>query len=215
MQPKTKQSQPRVGRPSPAMVVALIALVCALTGTAWAASGLAKNSVGTRQLKTKAVTTGKIASNAVNSTKVANNSLSGADINLSALGTVPNATNAVSAGNAGTVGGHSAACPPGTVLIRGLCFDSSANPQVPNLKAAADACAAKGGYLPTPMALYSIRSVVNLGTGTGTDHQFTDSFYANDTGGAYYTVVIDGSGALTQQEVTSPGHYVCAYPLIR
>lgn len=41
-------------RPSPAMVVALVALVCALTGTAWAALG--KNSVGTKQLKSNAVT---------------------------------------------------------------------------------------------------------------------------------------------------------------
>jgi hypothetical protein len=201
------------GRPSPAMVVALVALVCALTGTAFAALG--KNSVGTRQLKGKAVTTGKIANNAVNGAKVADGSLTGSDINLNALGTVPSAINAGNAGEASTVGGHAASCPASTTLIRGVCFDSSSNPVVANLKAAADACAAKGGYLPTPMELYSIRGVINLGTGAGTDHQYTDSYYANDTGGAYFTVVIDGTGSLTQQEITSPGHYVCAYPLVR
>jgi len=195
------------------MIVAIIALVLALTGTAFAALG--KNSVGTRQLKSKAVTTGKIANNAVNAAKVADRSLTGADINIAALGTVPKATSADSAGNAGTVGGHSASCPAGTVLLRGTCFDSSPSPQASSLQQAADACAAKGGYLPTPMALYSTRSVINLGSGIGTDHTYTDSFYGNTTGGSYRTIVIDGTGALSEQEPNAAARYVCAYSLVR
>src|SRR5512133_308994 len=63
-------------RPSPAMVVACIALLVALTGTSFAAVGaLAPNSVGTLQLKPNAVTNTKIKNNAVNSSKVANRSL--------------------------------------------------------------------------------------------------------------------------------------------
>jgi hypothetical protein len=199
--------------PSPAMIVAIIALVLALTGTAFAALG--KNSVGTRQLKSKSVTTGKIANNAVNAAKVADHSLTGAEINIGALGTVPKATSADSAGNAGTVGGHSASCPANTVLLRGTCFDSSPSPQVSSLQSAADACAAKGGYLPTPMALYSTRSVINLGSGIGTDHTYTDSFYGNTTGGSYRTIVIDGTGALSEQEPNAAARYVCAYALVR
>jgi hypothetical protein len=85
-------------RPSPAMVVALIALVCALTGTAWAALG--KNSVGTKQLKNNAVTTAKIKKEAVTAKKVKKHSLTGQNIDLAKLGTVPSATNATSAVNA-------------------------------------------------------------------------------------------------------------------
>jgi hypothetical protein len=195
------------------MAVAMIALVLALSGTAFAALG--KNSVGTRQLKSKAVTTGKIASNAVNAAKVADHSLTGAEINLAALGTVPKATSSDSAGNANTVGGHSASCPANTVLLRGVCFDSSPSAQVGSLQSAADACAAKGGYLPTPMALYSTRSVINLGSGVGTDHTYTDSYYGNTTGGSYRTIVIDGTGALSEQEPNAAARYVCAYPLVR
>jgi hypothetical protein len=195
------------------MVVAMIALVLALTGTAFAALG--KNSVGTRQLKSKAITTGKIANSAVNGAKVADHSLTGAEINIGALGTVPHATSADSAGNANTVGGHSAACPPATVLLRGVCFDSSPSPQVSSLQAAADACASKGGYLPTPLALYSTRGVINLGSGVGTDHTYTDSFYGNTTGGSYRTIVIDGTGALSEQEPGAAARYVCAYALVR
>jgi hypothetical protein len=216
MQREMKQHGDRrwIGRPSPAMVVALVALICALTGTAYAALG--KNSVGSRQLKAKAVTTGKIADNAVNGAKVAKGSLTGEDINLSALGTVPAATTATSAGNANTVGGHSASCPAGTTLIRGICFDSAANPVANSLQEAADACAAKGGYLPSPMELYSARGVLNLGTGVGTDHQYTDSFYYDaSTGSNPSTVTVDGTGAIAQQATGSPSRYTCAYPLVR
>jgi hypothetical protein len=195
------------------MVVAIIALVLALCGSAFAALG--KNSIGTRQLKSKAVTTGKIANNAVNATKVADHSLTGADINIGALGTVPRATSADTAGNASTVGGHSASCPGSTVLLRGICFDSSPGPLAGSVQAAADACAAKGGYLPTPLALYTTRGVINLGSGIGTDHTYTDSFYGNTTGGSYRTIVIDGTGALSEQETNGAAHYVCAYPLVR
>lgn len=80
--------------PSPAMV----ALICALTGTAWAALG--KNSVGTKQLKNGAVTSGKIKKEAVTAAKVKKHSLTGANLNLAKLGTVPSATNATNAVNA-------------------------------------------------------------------------------------------------------------------
>ena len=86
-----------------------------------------KNSVGAKQLKAKAVTTGKIANNAVKSANVVDHSLTGEDINIRALGTVPSAANADQTGNADTVTGHAAACPGGTTLIRGVCFDSSSN----------------------------------------------------------------------------------------
>jgi FtsP/CotA-like multicopper oxidase with cupredoxin domain len=199
------------------MVVAVIALIAALAGTAVAAKRiqLPKNSVGARQLKRKAVTTGKLANNAVNGRKVANNSLTGADINLGALGTVPAATEAAHAGDANTISGHSASCPAGTTLIRGVCFDSVSNGPASNLKSATEACAAKGGYLPTPMQLYSVKGILNLGTGVGSDQQLTDAVYADDGGGTYWTITVDGSGALERQEISNPGRYFCVYPLIR
>src|ERR1700692_3295556 len=92
-----------------AHVTSTIALFLVLSGaTAFAAGQLGKNSVGSRQIKAKSVTTGKLANNSVNGAKVANGSLTGEDINIGALGTVPSATSAANAGNANTVGGHSA-----------------------------------------------------------------------------------------------------------
>jgi|SRR5579859_2459716 len=54
----------KIPRPSPALVVAVLALLIALSGTAYAAVTLAPNSVGTAQLKNGAVTLTKIASSA-------------------------------------------------------------------------------------------------------------------------------------------------------
>jgi hypothetical protein len=52
----------RIGfrRPSPSMVVALVALLAALAGTSYAAVQLPANSVGTKQLKKNAVTGKKV-----------------------------------------------------------------------------------------------------------------------------------------------------------
>jgi hypothetical protein len=47
-------------RPSPAMVVALIALMVAMGGTGYAATRLPRNSVGSKQIKRNAVSTSKV-----------------------------------------------------------------------------------------------------------------------------------------------------------
>jgi hypothetical protein len=201
-------------RPSPALIVSIIALIAALAGTSYAAvNQLPKNSVGTKQLKSKSVTTGKIANNAVTGVKVAANTLTGADVNLSQLGTVPSASNAQSGNDANTVGGHAAACPGGSTLIRGVCYDLALNAPVAGVKAAATACQAKGGYLPTPMQLFSIRDVVNLGSGVAPDYAVSDQYYADNTN--YKTITVDGSGKMEELGITSPTKYICAYELVR
>jgi len=222
-----KSMRQRIGRPSPALVIAMVALITSLTGSAWAAFGdqafrrnkkprIAKNSVGTRQLKAKAVRTGKIARNAVNSAKVKNNSLTGADINVNKIGVVPSAISAAHASNADTLGAnHGAACPPGSTLIRGLCFDLALNPAVGGVKSAATACAAKGGYLPTPMELYSVRNVINLGTGIPPNYAVADQYYANTVGVNYRTVVVDGAGKIEEVPTEANTQYICAYELVR
>jgi hypothetical protein len=88
----------KIKRPSPALIVAIIALIAALTGTAWAALG--KNSVGSKQLKKNAVTSAKIKNNAITTAKIKNGAITGAKVQAGSLGTVPNATNAVNATNA-------------------------------------------------------------------------------------------------------------------
>jgi hypothetical protein len=102
-------------RPSPAMVVACIALLVALTGTSFAAVGaLAPNSVGTLQLKPNAVTNTKIKNNAVNSSKVANRSLLRSDFAPGQLPAGPTGPQGP-AGPAGPAGAAGAAGPAGVI----------------------------------------------------------------------------------------------------
>jgi hypothetical protein len=122
-------------RPSPALVIALIALFVSLSGVAYGvATGsidsreiaqntirsgdLRNNDVRSRDLRNNEIRTGDVRNNEVrgvdirNSTvqgrEVALNTLTGDDINESRLGKVPSATSAdqaTSAGDASTVGG--------------------------------------------------------------------------------------------------------------
>jgi hypothetical protein len=107
-------------RPSPAMVVACIALLVALGGTSYAIQALPQNSVGTQQLKNNAVASKKIQNGAVNSNKVKNGSLLRADFKA---GQLPGATN-VTVVTSGPPNGFGvvnpvATCPAGQVATGG------------------------------------------------------------------------------------------------
>jgi hypothetical protein len=100
-------------RPSPAMIVACLALLVALGGTSVAAvSQLARNSVGTPQLRNGAVTNPKIANNAINSAKVRPRSLLRSDF---AAGQLP----AGPVGPQGPAGPAGAAGPAGPAGVIG------------------------------------------------------------------------------------------------
>ena len=112
-------------RPSPAMVVALVALCVALAGTATALPGRARvkkddiaraavrsdhiksSAVQSKHIRSRAVTRSKIARRAVSSDVVGQDALTGANIVESSLSTVPGATNATNAANAAKVNGRS------------------------------------------------------------------------------------------------------------
>ncbi len=95
-----------------ANVIATLALFIAIGGSAYAATQLKKNSVGTKQIKNQAVTAAKIQNGAItgaqvkggslSGSNVANNSLTGTQINSSTLGKVPTAQTADTAQTAQT-----------------------------------------------------------------------------------------------------------------
>ena len=83
----------------------MIALFVAIGGVSWAAtkigtSDIKNGAVTAKKLHKGAVTKTKLHGNSVKSGKVIDNSLTGADINESTLGTVPNASHANNADNA-------------------------------------------------------------------------------------------------------------------
>ena len=87
-----------------ANVISCLALFVALGGAAYAATKLPANSVGTKQLK----------KNAVTGSKVKSHTLTGHNIDLAKLGTVPSASNAVTSGTA------NALAPPEAIHLVGM-----------------------------------------------------------------------------------------------
>ena len=102
----------RLRPPSPAMVVACLALAVALSGGAYAVStALPRNSVGPTQLK----------ANAVNSAKVQNRSLRAVDF---AIGQIP-------AGPRGPAGAAGPQGPPGTSGLQQISSTGASNSTTP------------------------------------------------------------------------------------
>ncbi len=109
---------PRRFRPSPALVISLIALFVSVSGVAWAAatigtSDIKNGAVTAAKLHTDAVTSpkikngavggAKIKNNAVNGAKVADGSLGTADLKNGAVNKAKISSNAVGADELGTV----------------------------------------------------------------------------------------------------------------
>jgi len=102
-------------RPSPAMIVACLALLMALGGTSVAAvNQLGRNTVDTPQLVNGAVTNPKIRNNAINSSKVANRSLLRSDFAPGQLPAGPVGPQGP-AGPTGAAGAAGAAGPAGVI----------------------------------------------------------------------------------------------------
>jgi len=106
-------------RPSPAMVVACLALIVALGGTSVAAVSqlVPRNSVGPRQIQSGAVTNPKLRNNAVTSAKVRNRSLLRADFAPGQLPAGPTGPQGP-AGPAGAAGPAGPAGAIGAITVR-------------------------------------------------------------------------------------------------
>jgi hypothetical protein len=108
----------RRGRPSPAMAVAFVALLAALSGTAVALPGqstvdsgdlkrgavkssdIARAAVTGSKIQNGAITGSKLQNGTITGAKIANDTITGAQINDSTLGTIPRAERANTAGTA-------------------------------------------------------------------------------------------------------------------
>jgi hypothetical protein len=100
-------------KPSPAMAVAFVALLAALSGTAIALPGsntvnsgdIKNNTIRSKDIRNGTVAGRDVKNGSVKSADVGNDSLTGTDINESTLGQVPSADTANSAATANALGG--------------------------------------------------------------------------------------------------------------
>ena len=151
LEPGGKNMRQGLGRLTPATIVALLALVAALAGSAYAAGRIDGRTVKVKSLPGNRLKLGSVPANRLKpgaiptaATAPISEPITGSQIDERSLGQVPSAgyadvagyaqsaidaetaLNAVNAVNAQTVNGHGAGCLPGTTPFAGACWQTSA-----------------------------------------------------------------------------------------
>jgi hypothetical protein len=153
-----------VRRPSPATVIAVIALVVAMSGGAYAALRPAKNSVTSRSIRNGQVKTADLANGAVNSAKVADGSLESGDLAQGAL--APEATIPITPNPLGSTD----PCETGQV---GIFCGIAAETPTPSQWVNAGGGFAEGGYYRDGEGVVHLSGLVKAAYPTRTQRIFT------------------------------------------
>ncbi len=221
--------------PSPALIVAAIALFVALGGTVYAAGKISGRAIKVKslpgnRLKLHSVPANRLKPGAIGGGSQSAAQITGAEIDELSLGQVPEAAhaetadsaqsafeaetaqNAIHAVDASTVNGHGAGCLPGTQPFAGACWQSSPSGTALTAPAAAALCAAQGGTLPEALQLaaFSQQPGVTLDAG----HEWS-SDVTNVSGEDLYGVVtVSASGKIDVAVSTNTKKLRCVIPLV-
>ncbi len=193
-----KRKTRNISRPSPALVISLIALFAALGGTSYA---VATNSIDSREIKNGTIQGKDLKKRSIQGTKIQLNKIGGNAVKESTLGEVPsagtadtatNATNATNAGRANTAGSAdnatnaaNAAALGGTVAGSyakdfgifptgfGLVLPTSNSPQSDNEECPAGKRVVSGGYILTGEGANDVTVTENRPSADGRSWQVT------------------------------------------
>ena len=224
--------------PSPALVVAGLALFVALGGTVYAAkkaridgTAVKVKSLPGNRLKVHSIAANRLKPGVLKSIAGAQSGpITGAEIDELTLGQVPEAAhalsadtaqsavdaqtalNAVNAIDAQTVNGHSAGCLPGTREFAGACWQSSPSETAVSAPAAASSCAVQGGTLPEALQLaaFSQQPGVVL---DGGDEWSSDIPVITDEN-IFAVVTVSAGGDIDFTSFTNTHKFRCVIPLV-
>ena len=178
----------RPHRPSPALLIACLALFVALGGTVVAATKkLDGHTIRVKSLPGNRLTLGSVTGNRLKAgtipgTSLAPGSVKGEQIDAGSLGPVPSAARAdfaetahraqtaiaaEHADDANTVNGRAVGCAEGTREFAGACWDLRANATAMTATAAAATCAGAGGELPEALGLLTFDEQTGIQLATG------------------------------------------------
>jgi hypothetical protein len=207
--------------PSPALVIACLALFVALGGTVLAATKIDGKTIKVKSLPGNRLVIGSLPGN-----RIAASSLDGSQIKADTLGQVPNASHADSADtarhagtataadhatDATTINGHAVGCPPGRRQYAGACWDLTPSAATVGATEAAAACAAQGGELPMVLALMAF--VREPGVQFAPQGEWVNQIAALSNN-LYDGIALLPSGQLFVGSLQTPFHYRCVTPLV-
>jgi hypothetical protein len=219
-------------RQVPALVLAGLALVAALSGTVYAAAKINGRTIKVKSIPGNRLALGSLPGNrlkpgAIGGGQLAPGSVTGIQVDSSTLGQVPSAVhaeraesahdaetalNAANAQNAKTVNGYEVGCRTGTRPFAGDCWQAEASGSALSAPAAAAACAAQGGALPDALSLvaFSQQPGVNLASGDEWSGDIP-SFTALN---AYSVLTVSPNGEVGSSVSTATKRFRCVIPLI-
>jgi hypothetical protein len=165
--------------PSPAMVIAMIALFVSLGGVSY---GVATGSIDSREIK----------NNTIRSKDIHNPGVTGRDVKNESLGTTDVKN--------GSLRARDLNCPTNTARFAGACFEKAAR-GASTFSVASNNCATVNGRLPTASELLAFRNVNGI---TLANDEMSSNVYDN-----FRYVTVTDLGALGNQNVNTARQYRC------
>jgi hypothetical protein len=221
-----------LGRRSPALVVACVALFAALGGTVYAAKKIDGRTIRVKSLPGNRLRPGSVPGDrlkpgAIAGSSLAPGSITGTQIDIATLGQVPSAVhadnadsahdaqtalNAVNAIDAERVNGHSAGCTLETRFFAGACWQAEHSEAAVSAPAAAAACAAQGGELPDALALAAFSQQPGIVIDAG--DEWTGDLTNVSGENLYAAVTVSPAGVIDSAVSTKTRKYRCVIPLV-
>jgi hypothetical protein len=220
-----------IRRQGPALVLAVVALVAALTGSVYAAAKINGRAIKPKSIPGNRVVPGSLPANrlkrgAIPGSMLVPGSITGSQIDAATLGRVPEANhaesadsardaetalNAVNAVDATRVNGYEAGCKAGTRPFAGACWQVAANGTALKAPDAAAACANAGGELPEALML----SAFSKQPGVTLEAEEWSGDLTNVSGpNLYATITVNSSGAVSSALPTETKKFRCVIPLL-
>jgi hypothetical protein len=208
-------------RPSPALVIACLALFVALGGTVLAATKINGKTIKVKSLPGNRLELDSLPANRLKGLVPGNR------IDPGSLGQVPNATHAEAAdtarhaqtaaaadhaADATTINGRSVGCGDGKREFAGACWDGQPSTTTVPLSEAVAACSAEGGELPATVSLLGFERMP--GTQESAQGEWTKDVSITDPANVYYVLVVSEPGFVSFDAVGSHHHYRCVTPLL-
>jgi hypothetical protein len=208
-------------RPSPALVIACLALFVALGGTV-----LAAKKIDGRTIRVKSLPGNRLKVGSVPGNRIAPRSLKGAQIKVGTLGAVPSAAHAATAdtarhaqtataadhaADATTINGHAVGCTAGRREYAGACWDLQPSSTAVNAYEAAEACAARGGHLPDLLALLVFDR--QPGVASTVEGEWTNSVQPV-TLNSWAIAIVENGVRMNVNRAGLVNHFRCVTPLL-
>jgi hypothetical protein len=221
-----------LGRRSPALLIACVALFAALGGTVYAAAKINGKTIKVKSLPGNRLALGSVPGNrlkagTISGGSLAPGSITGAQIDTATMGQVPSAVhadnadsahdaqtalNAVNAIDATKVNGHTAGCRPATSYFAGACWQTASSEAAVSAPTAALSCATQGGELPDSLSLTAFSQQPGIVLASG--DEWTGDIPIISGLDLYGVATVSASGQVNFAASTLTRRYRCVIPLV-